>query len=67
MKLYAIVSQTDSDIAIESIYTSKKKRDERFEKISDTDYEDDGVLYYKSNATLNDKLNNVTARNTKSN
>lgn len=56
MKLYAILSQTDSDIAIESIYTSKKKRDERFEIISDTDYEEDGVLYYTSNVTLNDKL-----------
>ena len=54
--LYAIISQTESDITIKSIYTSRKKRNAEFEKIYKTDYEIDGVLYYKSNVVLNKDL-----------
>ena len=39
-----------------SIYTSKIKRDKKYEKIKKSNYENDGVLYYKSNVKLNGDL-----------
>ena len=56
MILYAIISQTESSMEVESIYTRKIKRDKKYEKIKQSNYENDGVLYYKSNVKLNGDL-----------
>ena len=56
MILYAIISQTESSMEVESIYKSKIKRDKKYEKIKKSNYENDGVLYYKSNVKLNGDL-----------
>jgi len=56
MRLYAIIAQTDSDISIESIYTSRKKRNKKFDVLYKYDYEEDGILYYRSDINLNEDL-----------